>query len=338
MKKLWTYNYQKGLSSQLVSEDYYQDEKYLYFCFCYYKAADNHSLIIKLDKETGEAQTIYEIPHIIRSIGAVENGLMYFTNLREEVTCIDLNGNEIWKTKLDDGNPLFKVLIAGEKIYVNSDGTYCLNKKDGSIVWHHNDSKGCDFCFDEKNIYVAPAGSSVYCLDKNSGEALWQCGDDQWFKSITVFDEKTLMLVGNSKQIVFMDINNGDVINSNSGINRLSNDPVIKDGLVFIGDSDNMFADESKSGHMYCFKVGDKYKTKKIFSTEIESGVSSAAFFYNDKMFFGTGKGYLYIADSDNGEIIKKKKTSGTCRCLAFDGDKIFIMSDKGQVECDSLN
>ena len=175
-------------------------------------------------------------------------------------------------------------------------------------------------------------------MDKNSGEALWQCGDDQWFKSITVFDEKTLMLVGNSKQIVFMDINNGDVINSNSGINRLSNDPVIKDGLVFIGDSDNMFADESKSGHMYCFKVGDKYKTKKIFSTEIESGVSSAAFFYNDKMFFGTGKGYLYIADSDNGEIIKKKKTSGTCRCLAFDGDKIFIMSDKGQVECDSLN
>ena len=83
------------------------------------------------------------------------------------------------------------------------------------------------------------------------------------------------MLVGTSKQIVFMDINNGDIINSNSGMKFLSNDPVIKNGLVFLGDCDNIFEDESKSGHMYCLKVSDTYKTKKIFSTEIESGVSS---------------------------------------------------------------
>lgn len=337
MKKIWTYKYGKGLKEQLISQDYIDDGKYIYVSFCW-GVCDWNSVILKVDKETGEADKLFEEKHVIRHIGCTENHNIYFASMRGFAFCIDMDGNHIWETDLGHGNPTFEVLIDGTRVYTNNNCLYCLDKKDGTILWKNEKEFGRHFALDEQYLYTAERGGKVYCLDKYTGKKIWSYGKEEWISGCYIYDEECLLLTHCHGKILFINRKSGKLVREIETKGKLYQEPLFMDGKIFAGAGDHVIDTESKCGYMTCYDINEKYKMKEVFTFEVDSNVSSKAVVHDNKIYFGTVKGYLYCIDSQTGEEAGKKiKTAGPCRNVHIENNKMYVMSDKGQLVCYEL-
>ena len=114
---------------------------------------------------------------------------------------------------------------------------------------------------------------------------------------------------------------------------KLYNEMVFEQNRMYVGDADAVI--DSKAGNMTCYEMTSDHDFAEIFSVNVGGGVSTRAVIDGDRLFFAAEDNYLYCVDKNIGEeLVPRKKTKGICRNIVVYGKELFLLSDKGQVEC----
>ena len=332
LQSKWVYCYQKGLRGAKVSTNYFLDGEDLYFVLQYGDFPWT-SLILKLNLKTQECKTVFEEKHIIRRLGVCENDRFYFTSMRARVFCVTKDGEVVWETVLQKGNPHAEITMDGDRLFVSHHGIYCIDKNTGEVLWFNEDYKKTHpgILNLDKGIVCSEAGGTLFCLDKQSGETIWETGDDLWIGQCFLLENGHLLASHSHESFLIVDPSDGKIIQTTPSKGNLSGTPVFLDGKLYIGDGDS--AMDSKSGHMSAYEVsGDDLK--EVFSFPTGSAPSTSAIISGDRLFFATEDNYLYCINKNTGEeLMAKKKTKGVCRSILVRENELIVLSDKGQVE-----
>ncbi|MEM2599404.1 MAG: PKD domain-containing protein [Thermoproteota archaeon] len=169
----------------------------------------NPSLLIALDKGTGRMVWRAEIDErgICRLITC--DNKIYVGTRGGLVICIDENGNELWRSTLE--NKMVTDLAYGNgKLYVNLEWSkilYALNAENGELVWTFN---GNDYlsgvAFKNNLIFVKDGSGKLIALSSN--------GDLVWRKEIGIqsfsLGENSIYVV-NPRMLFVLDFQGGDI-------------------------------------------------------------------------------------------------------------------------------
>ncbi|KDE65703.1 hypothetical protein IX329_000792 [Fusobacterium necrophorum] len=192
MKKLWTYHYQKGLRSCLLSKNILTKDNFLYFTLCYDKKGFYESLLLQYNRETAQARVLFQEEHVIGSLGIYENGNFYFTSMSGNIYCIGEEGEEKWKIPIGHGNADPYIICDTDRIYAANHGLYCINMEKGEIIWKNEekrDKTACKFAINHRYIYHAGLDSSIRCINKETGKTVWEYGKNLYISSCTLIDK-----------------------------------------------------------------------------------------------------------------------------------------------------
>lgn len=338
LKSKWSYCYQKGLKGAMVSEDYHIIGDKIYFVLCLGMTSFD-SLLIELDLVTNEARVVYEEKHVLRSVGAYEDGKFYFTSMKGNAYCVDLTGNVLWSVDLGTTNASFKVALDGDRLYVSDYTIFCLDKNTGNIIWkseEYREKVNCNIAVDEKNIYCGELGGKVFCLDKLTGEKRWEYGEEEWISNCMLLENDNVLVLHIHGRFYFINAKDGSLKESIEAHGMLYKTPVLADGRLYVGDQDSVM--NSISGNMTCYELGAGNSITECFSINVSGGVSSSALIEGDMLLFASKDNYLYCVDKNTGEeIMPRKKVKGECRNIIVRNNELIVLSDKGQVECFSI-
>ncbi|MCM1495059.1 MAG: PQQ-like beta-propeller repeat protein [Bacteroides sp.] len=333
-KKQWEYNYQKGLRGALISVDIIERNQQLYFVL-HYGESKWESLLIRLDMQSLEGQTLFREAHVMRSPGILEDDRFYFTTFRGMAYCVDLSGTVIWQTEIGGEAADWNVLLDGNRLFMSAYGMYCLNKEDGFIIWSNpNGCKtNCSFAVDAACIYHGELGGVIRCVDKVSGNTVWTYGENLWISHCILIGENCLMACNIHGSFLFLDSKTGKCKREVSVGRKLYRRPVFYNGKLYIGDGNSVI--NSTEGFVSCYELQDDLNLKPIFSFQTGGEISTKAVIDGRCLYFASEDGYLYCIDKETGEELRKrKKTKGTCRAILLQEDSVIVLSDKGQVEC----
>lgn len=334
-KTIWTYNYKKGLKVPMVSNDYFMEGDNIYFALSLGLNAFD-SVLLALNVKTQETRVVFEENHVVRTAGILENGKIYLTTFKGEAVCVSLDGSVCWATELCPKNASFKMALDGDRFYVSDYAVFCLDTNTGEILWKNQTyqaKNNCNIVYDDKYIYGGELGGSVFCLDKFSGEVRWAFGKDEWISSVALLD-RNRMLVGHIHgKFYILDSQKGELICTREAKGKLYSEMVFENNRMYIGSADAVI--DSKAGNMTCYEMSSDNDLTEIFSVNVGGGVSTKAVIDGDRLFFAAEDNYLYCVDKNTGEeLMPRKKTKGICRNIVVQGKELFLLSDKGQVEC----
>lgn len=333
-KKMWEYNYQKGLRGALVSVDMVEQDENLYFVL-HYGEVNWESLLIRLDMQSIEGTILFREDHIMRSPGILAEDRFYFTTFRGKAYCVDLSGTVIWQTDIGGESADWNIVLDGDRLYMCAYGLYCLNKEDGTIIWSIQTGckTNCTFALDDTCIYHGELGGVIRCVDKMSGNIVWTYGKEMWISHCIRLNESCLMVCMIHGSILFLDCKTGKLLKEVNVGRKLYRKPVIHNGKLYIGDQNSVI--NSTEGYMSCYELQDDYNLNLIFSFQTGGEILTRAVIDGKCLYFASGDGYLYCIDNETGEELRKpKKTKGDCRDILVRKDAIVVLSDKGQVEC----
>lgn len=335
LKAKWTYNYKKGLKDPMVSNDYFMEDDNIYFTLSLGLRVFD-SVLLALNLKTQEARVVFEENHVVRTAGIHENGKIYLTSFKGTAICVSLDGSICWVTELSPKNASFKMALDGDRLYVSDFAVFCLDKNTGEILWKNQTyqvKNNCNIVYDDKYIYGGELGGSVFCLDKFTGDARWAYGKDEWISHIAMLDRSRMLVEHIHGKFYILDSENGELICTKEAKGKLYNEVVFEDSRMYIGDADAVTA--AKAGNMTCYEMDLHNDFTEIFSVNVGGGVSTKAVIDGDRLFFAAEDNYLYCVDKNTGEErMPKKKTKGICRNIVVHGNELFLLSDKGQVEC----
>lgn len=335
LKTSWTYNYKKGLKDPMVSNDYYMEDDKIYFTLSLGLRVFD-SVLLELNVTTQEVRVVFEENHVVRTAGIHENGKIYLTTFKGMAYCVNLDGSICWATELSSKNASFKMALDGDRFYVSDYAVFCLDKNTGKILWKNQTYQGknnCNIVYDDTYIYGGELGGSVFCLDKLSGEARWTYGKDEWISNIALLDCNRMLVEHIHGKFYILDSQNGELICTREAKGKLYNEAVFEKNRMYIGDADAVT--DSKAGNMTCYEMTSNHDLTEIFSVNVGGGVSTKAVIDGDRLFFAAEDSCLYCVDKNTGEeLMPKKKTKGICRNIVVHEKELFLLSDKGQVEC----
>lgn len=181
--------------------------------------------------------------------------------------------------------------------------------------------------------YCVKLDGSIFCLDKMSGEVRWAYGKDEWISNIALLDYNRMLVEHIHGKFYIMDLQNGELICTKEAKGKLYNEAVFEKNRMYIGDADAVM--DSQAGNMTCYEMTSQNDLTEIFSVNVRGGVSTKAVIDGDRLFFAAEDNYLYCVDKNTGEeLMPKKKTKGICRNIVVHEKRLFLLSDKGQVEC----
>ncbi len=130
-----------------------------------------------------------------------------------------------------------------------------------------------------------------------------------------------------------LDSQKGELLYEREAKGKLYNEAVFEKDRMYIGDADAVI--DARAGNMTCYEITSDNALTEIFSVNVGGGVSTKAVIDGDRLFFAAEDNYLYCVDKNTGEErMPKKKTKGICRNIVVHGNELFLLSDKGQVEC----
>lgn len=329
MKKIWTYNYQKGLRGALVSRQIIKKDNFLYFILCYDKKSFFESVLIKYNRNSMEGEVIFKENHVIRSAGIYECGKFYFTSLSGIAYCVKDNGEIIWNVPIGEGNADINIEDDGDVLFTANHGIYCIDKKTGNILWSNEENKnktGCTFAIDANYIYHAGVESAIRCIDKKKGKTVWSFGRNLYVSNCLLLDDNCLMVCNIEGKFMFFESATGKLLSEHEAKGTLYKKPVFKNSKMYMGDG---------SGNMTCYEMHENYKMNELFSFKTNGTITTNAIIDEEILYFASEDGYLYCLDANTGEqLCKKKKTAGIARDILIEKEDIIVLSDKGQIEC----
>ena len=335
LKTKWTYNYKKGLKGPMVSNDYFMEGDNIYFTLSLGLSTFD-SVLLELKVKTQEVRVVFEENHVVRTAGIHENGKIYLTTFKGKAYCVNLDGSVCWGTELCPKNASFKMALDGDRFYVSDFAVFCLDKNTGEILWKNETCQkknNCNIVYNDNYIYGGELGGSVFCLDKFSGEVRWTYGKDEWISNVALLDDSRMLAAHIHGKFYILDSQKGELICAREAKGKLYNEMVFEQNRMYVGDADAVI--DSKAGNMTCYEMTSDHDFAEIFSVNVGGGVSTRAVIDGDRLFFAAEDNYLYCVDKNTGgELMPKKKTKGICRNIVVYGKELFLLSDKGQVEC----
>ena len=270
-------------------------------------------------------------------------GYLYALNLKREQG----EGRIAWNYKAG-GSVNTAVAVENGRVYFGANGgsVYCLNKKDGKLVWQFEVQKP------EKNarryfttpvirdnrLYIGGADKHLYCLDAISGDLIWQVEADDWIRSRPVVDEHNIHFATIGGKLYNVNHRGNVQLTKQISDHPIYADLVRKDDIFLVTDSHLM---------VYCFndkgnKIWEKSilcaftneKGKRIFTDQLSGGTyyQSKPTAANGNLVFGTPSGFLYSVNAETGEENWKFEMGGAISVGAAIADgKIYAGQQGGE-------
>ena len=236
-----------------------------------------------------------------------DNGFIFvhFGNLG--TACLDIDGAEIWKNKLNylpvHGSGASPVIV-GDLLLLSADGAndpclYALDKRTGEIKWKalrdSQSKKNFSFCTPlvvevkgEVQI-ISPASDYVFSYDLQ-GNQLWKF----------------------------------NYPNGYSVVPR----PVFDRGIVYVSsgyDSPTLYA-------IKCGDRGDITKSNLVWKTRKGAPRNSSLVVVNSLLFMVADNGVVSCLDSQTGELFWMERVAGSCSpSLLYSNGKIFLSDEMGK-------
>jgi len=128
-----------------------------------------------------------------------------------------------WKTYIGIQGYLNNSVIASDKVFVGSsgslhnqpdslDGIYCLNKRNGKVIWHfktHNDAAG--LAYSQNKIYTTGDDGYLRCLKAKNGLEIWHIKRDGAMYSQPLIINDLVIAGDESGNILFVNKNSGKI-------------------------------------------------------------------------------------------------------------------------------
>lgn len=234
---------------------------------------------------------------------------------------IEGNPRILWEANVGMGHSA--VVVKGDRLYatgqrthiaetdtVTLDVVYCLNTKDGSIVWKYeyisedglDPGPGSSPIVEGNALYTLSRLGHLYCHDASSGKVLWKrhlvqeslAPRHEWgFSSSPVIDGDLLLLNINKSGIAF-DKHTGKLAWNSEQEECSFGTPVL-----FTHQGKRMAVIAGRE-HLYAFNT----PTGKVEWTLPLQGSDSDPVFFEDKMFFTGGKTALVDLNGSEPEIM----------------------------------
>lgn len=115
-------------------------------------------------------------------------------------------------------------LLLNNKIYLGAwdNSLYCLDSKDGSLIWKWTDNNNfyfspasCSPITDGNNIFISTPDKVVHCIDGNLGKTIWKNSQVNAWESVSLSETKdTLIVKSIDKTIYLLNKNKGSILSS----------------------------------------------------------------------------------------------------------------------------
>jgi len=158
------------------------------------------------------------------------------------------------KTRLNDVN--MQPLIVGNKIYVATyaGDLYCLNKRDGSIIWQVAIGSAVRFSIASDKLYVSGSDGVVYALRADDGEQLWQYRTVKGALSQPLIYHELLAVGSTEESLIFIDGLTGRLIAHRFARKNISGDPILA------GSEGDILVTLSNAGRVYALKLKKNFR------------------------------------------------------------------------------
>ncbi len=262
---IWSYNTQKEILSMPVVKNgnvYIQTTLDTLYAFA---AADGSLIWQYSSKNILEGLMVHLNPSPY-----IKNNVLYTGFSNGSAVALDaVTGKLIWIKKPQTIKQLQDIIITpggNDQIVIfgsYDNGLFCLNKKDGNMVWERRDlTRPIGLYVTDSAVYAATASGRVYRLDARTGDTIW--GTDLGHESnptniVSFFNSIVIGTQGDKyKGIVILDRDTGNVIKHFEVVSGVSAPPVIVDNNIYA---------VSNGGFLYCIEqnpVMSPHKAKCI--------------------------------------------------------------------------
>lgn len=241
--------------------------------------------------------------------GSITTDMHYYDFEKPSVDKID---GAAWQTQLDKNVLFCDTVVQNDKIYiatVDDDyprdcGIYCLNVKDGNIIWKYktiNSVKNNIVLYGDKLIAQDCEGN-VYCLNKENGKLIWQKSINLSYDldtSSAICIDKGVLYVGAPACITALNADNGKTIWENDrgkGESSPAEFIVINDKLIVNSHWDALVALDKKTGKQIWENKDEDIRFRSSTPVQID-----------DKSLLVADSDAIMIVDLSSGEITTKK-------------------------------
>jgi len=310
-----------------------------------------------LNSFTGEKIWSYTSNYPVSSSAAIKNSVLCFESGNELIALNRISGEIIWKYVPPDNNPNpeldpWDYFHASPKIsgnivyYANEYGQIIgFNLMNGEKLFEYNTAgrnpiRSTPVIF-QNRIYFGDWNGIVYCVSLINSQLQWKfntyTGEKPYptfggISSEIIINNNTLYYGSRNPETFALDIETGEKKWSFSDPDGgwLISTPVIKDGNVYIGGSDNhsIYSLTENKG-----KLNWKYTVElNIFSRPIVSE-SKVIFCTGNAYKTDKGEGFIYSLDLQSGELFNSLQVGGSIFSSPINNNEIFFFgSDDGFV------
>lgn len=242
----------------------------------------------------------------------------------------------IWEFKTN-GYIKEKTIILDGNLYFVSDKMYCVNAKDGTLIWEYplkvtelldppmivgdNIYFGCQSKESEKFF------SYIHCFDKSNGKLIWVL-KNEFFSFFAIFDNR--MYFSSDKTIFCVDLLNGKTIWKKEG-SFTCNRMIVSEGRLF-GLSGEQKPNDFRNNRFNRFSIDDG---SLIWQTKLAYESISHCDTITDKIYFNSVNKSSYCISAADGKQLWSFKTGKEIKSspVLYDG-KVYFGSFDGKIYC----
>jgi len=281
--------------------------------------------------------SIGEFGNAIYSSPVKDGDIIYITSWNGNISAIDIKSNDkIWETNVGWSSSSSPTIIE-DIVYVgSSEGTYCLDKKSGEIIWkNENGVVTSKPAYANHIVYCGSHDGNIYALNNENGKLEWSFETRNEIYSSPIVDNDVLYIGSNDGYLYAIDVINRDLKWKFKTDGPITSAPCLADNVLYFGSWDgNLYSINSERGTLnWKFSSGwgidstpavsngnifvgsedtnfysidsEDGSLNWIFSTN--GGIQSSPTVYGGFVFFGSSDGNMYALNETNGKLEWKK-------------------------------
>jgi outer membrane protein assembly factor BamB len=342
IKDKWIYK-MKGIRKPSVTDPIIDTGK-LYFSvmqgFPY-----NGSHVLEMDISSLDVKTVLEEEYAYCHTPFIDSGKLYVVPINSSniCYCIDQSTHSIlwtWKdVQRSNTNMNVSVGKSGANIIVAdlSKNVYCIDEHTQKTKWRFEPSDSCrsEFYIEDNYLYFGTSsGTGVYCLDIHTGTVIWECAQERYTKHIASFSDTNLVVLG-ARSVLVINKKTGKIL-SDVPFSGLFDDDIdvtvqlhSEFPFVYINDIDL---------GLVCYHYSDDKGLEIKWHFKMEEGLTGGFLDFQNTIICSAGdksgkNNHIYILEADTGIELTSQKSKELANYIVRDDKRLFLLSDKGQIE-----
>lgn len=297
--------------------------------------------IAAIQGETGRVLWKFKTKNAVKSHIRIAGDTIIAQDTEGNVYCLDLQGSELWKKKLEilePNNTSSSIAVRDGLIYCGGQqAVYCLDASSGSCVWHRKLSAGNTspggFVLYENMLFVGAHWNNLYALDAASGELLWSTGNELLHNFImTPTTEGGFLFTGSGNRLYKIHASSGRIEKEREvpGYTfQSATTPYTENGILYTGTTDRgvVAVDMESLELLWTFETGRSLIYTSPYSNGDIATVDSAIVPMGEYLCFGASDGGLYLIDK-KGKLIRKFDVGSPINQAPIAGDSFIITAD----------